>query len=136
MDIFFSFSSPENVEKVWGLLQRKIGLNPNVFHWPYKGGYSTFLEKSFKWLKIENKNNRKIRKTQKNNYFLMSVASLYTPCFVMFCVFLYGTFCHGAHKLDLSTLLTTFFLWTSLPFILIWIFEEKLWILYMWMATD
>ena len=32
----------------------------------------------------------------------MSVASLYTPCFVMFCVFLYGPFCHGAPKLDLS----------------------------------
>ena len=43
---------------------------------------------------------------------------LFTPCFVMFCVFLYGPFCHGAHKLDLSTLFTTFFLWTSLPFIL------------------
>ena len=39
----------------------------------------------------------------------MSVALLYTPCFVMFCVFLYGPFCHGAHKLDLSTLFTTFF---------------------------
>jgi len=48
----------------------------------------------------------------------MSVASLFTPCFVMFCVFLYGPFCHGAHKLDLSTLFTTFFLWTSPPFIL------------------
>ena len=47
----------------------------------------------------------------------MSVASLYTPCFVMFCVFLYGPFCHGAHKPDLSTLFTTFFLWTSHPFI-------------------
>jgi len=47
----------------------------------------------------------------------MSVASLFTPCFVMFCVFLYGPFCHGAHKLDLSTLFTTFFLWTSPPFI-------------------
>jgi len=30
----------------------------------------------------------------------MSVASLYTPYFVMFCVFLYGPFCHGAQKLD------------------------------------
>ena len=30
--------------------------------------------------------------------------------FVMFCVFLYGPFCHGAHKLDLSTLFTIFFL--------------------------
>jgi len=27
----------------------------------------------------------------------MSFASLYTPCFVMICVFLYGPFCHGAH---------------------------------------
>ena len=39
----------------------------------------------------------------------MSVASSYTLCFVMFCVFLYGPFCHGAHKLDLSTLFTTCF---------------------------
>jgi len=52
-------------------------------------------------------------------YFLMSVTSLYTPCFVMFCVFLYGPFCHGAHKPDLSTLFTSFFLWTSLPFIFV-----------------
>jgi len=67
------------------------------------------LEKSFKSLKkIENKN-QKHRKTQKNSYFFMSVASLYTPCFVMFCVFLYGPFCHGAHTLDFSTLFTTFF---------------------------
>ena len=44
------------------------------------------------------------------SYFLMSVASLYTLCFVMFSVFLYGPFCHGAHKLDLSTLFTTCFL--------------------------
>jgi len=49
----------------------------------------------------------------------MSVASLY----ILWCsVFLYRPFCHGAHKLDLSTLLTTFFLWTSLPFILIQLF--------------
>jgi len=47
----------------------------------------------------------------------MSVASFYTQCFVMFCVFLYGPFCHGAHKPDLSTLFTTFFHCTSLPFI-------------------
>jgi len=51
--------------------------------------------------------------------FFMSVASLYTPCFVMLCVFLYGPFCHGAHKIDVSTLFTTFFLWKSLPFILL-----------------
>jgi len=49
----------------------------------------------------------------------MSVASLYTPYFVMFCVFLYGPFCHGAHYSDLSKLFTTFFLWTSLTFILL-----------------
>jgi len=48
----------------------------------------------------------------------MSVTSLYTPCFVMFCVFLYGPFCHGAHTLDLSTLFTSFIFRTSLPFIL------------------
>ena len=49
------------------------------------------------------------KKTHKNSYFLLSVVSLYTPYFVMFCVFLYGPFCHGAHKLDLSTLFSTFF---------------------------
>jgi len=37
----------------------------------------------------------------------------------MFCVFLYGPFCHGANELDLSKLFTTFFLSISLPFILI-----------------
>jgi len=46
-------------------------------------------------------------------------------CVLVYAVFccvpcvLYGPFCHGAHKLDLSTLFTTFFLWTSLPFILL-----------------
>jgi len=61
----------------------------------------------------------------KNSFFLMSVASLYTPCFVMFCVFLFGPFCHGAHKLDLSTLFTTFFLWTSLLFIFwMWVVKD------------
>jgi len=54
----------------------------------------------------------------------MFVASLYIPCFVMFCVFLYGPFCHGAHTLDLSTLFTTFFLWTSLPFIFLKIHNQ------------
>ena len=34
------------------------------------------------------------------------------------CLFLYGPFCHGVLKLDLSTLFTTFFLRTSLQFIL------------------
>ena len=47
-------------------------------------------------------------------------------CVLVFCVFLccsvcwflYGPFYHGALKLDISTLFTTFFLWTSLKFIL------------------
>jgi len=34
------------------------------------------------------------------------------------CLFLYGPFCHGALKLYMSTLFTTFFLWKSLQFIL------------------
>jgi len=38
---------------------------------------------------------------------------------------LYGPFCHGAHKLDLSTLFTTFFLWTSPPFIFDLITADK-----------
>jgi len=33
------------------------------------------------------------------------------------CWFLYGPFCHGALKRNLSTFFTTFFLWTSLQFI-------------------
>ena len=37
---------------------------------------------------------------------------------LLWCWFLYGTFCHGALKHDISTLLTTSFLWTSLQFIL------------------
>jgi len=68
------------------------------------------LEKSFQ---IENK------KTEipKNTKIVISVASLYTPCFVMFCVFLYMPFCHGAHKPDRSKLFTTFFLWKAFAFI-------------------
>ena len=51
---------------------------------------------------------------------------------VLWCsVFLYGQFFHGAHKLfDFSTLFTTFFLWTSLPFIISkfygnWLFKRR-----------
>jgi len=47
-------------------------------------------------------------------------------CFIVFyvflcrsvCWFLYRPFCHGALKLDISTLFTIFFLWTYLQFIL------------------
>jgi len=36
---------------------------------------------------------------------------------VLFCILvLYGPFCHGVLKLDISTLFTTFCLWTSLQF--------------------
>ena len=52
----------------------------------------------------------------KNSLFCMYVASWCSACFV--CLLLYEPFCHGAFKLDLSTLFSTFFLWTSLQFIL------------------
>jgi len=41
----------------------------------------------------------------------MYVASWWYACFVLFfvCLFLYRLFCHGALKLDMPTLLTTFF---------------------------
>ena len=42
---------------------------------------------------------------------------VWTLCFVMFCVFLYGSFCHGAHKRDLFTLFLAWFLRASLLFI-------------------
>ena len=56
----------------------------------------------------------------------MSVASLYTPCFVMFCVFFVRAILSCAHKLDLSTLFTTFFLWTSLSFIFKHLLEVRI----------
>ena len=48
-------------------------------------------------------------------------------CYILFfcvlccskCLFSYGPFCHGALKLDLSTLFAIFFVWTSLQFILL-----------------
>ena len=117
---YFSFSSPENVEKVWGVLQRKTGLNPQCFSLtvPRRKFIDLWRSPLSNWKLKINKNPEKSEKTKKNSDFLMSVASLYTPCFVMLCVFLYGPVCHGANKLDLSTLFTTFFLWTSPPFIL------------------
>jgi len=45
-------------------------------------------------------------------YFPWVCESLTVICLV--CWILYGPFCHGAIKLDISTLFTTFFLWTSL----------------------
>ena len=49
------FSSPENVEKVWGLLQRKTCLN--VFHWPTKAVIQHFWRSPLSNWKL--KNNRK-----------------------------------------------------------------------------
>jgi len=37
---------------------------------------------------------------------------------VLCCIKVYGPFCHGALKHDISTLFATFFVWTSLQFIL------------------
>jgi len=49
----------------------------------------------------------------------MSVASWCSTYFVTFCaLFVYGPFCHGDLKLDISTLLTTLIFLTSLQFIL------------------
>ena len=60
------------------------------------------------------KKKRKIRNTQTIVFFWMPVASWCSTCFccsVCFvCLFVYGPFCHGAFKLDMSTLFTTFFL--------------------------
>ena len=42
------------------------------------------------------------------------------------CLFLYGAFCHVAHKLDISTLITTFFSLTSLEFIFVFYFVLKI----------
>jgi len=51
-------------------------------------------------------------------FFLNVCCVLVFYVFVLFCVlvFLYGPFCQGV--IDISTLFTTFFLWTSLQFIL------------------
>ena len=56
-----------------------------------------------------------------------NIVFLNVCCVMMLCVFLcrsvcwflYGPFCHGALKLDVSTLFTTFFIWTSLQFIFV-----------------
>jgi len=52
---------------------------------------------------------------------MVSVASWCSTCFLCrsVCWILYGPFCHGALKLDISKLFTPFFLWTSLQFILL-----------------
>ena len=54
------------------------------------------------------------------NTFILNVSCVLVFCVIMcrsVCLFLYGSFCHGVLKLDMSTLFTTFFLWTSLIYI-------------------
>jgi len=77
---------------------------------------STFFWRSplSNW-KLTIKKQKNPKNTQKKLFLYVCCVFVYSV-FVMFCVFLYGPFCHGAHKLDLSTLFTTFVLWTSLPF--------------------
>jgi len=55
--------------------------------------------------------------------FFLNVCCVLVLCLFLccsMCLFLYGPFWHGALKLDISTLFTKFFLWTSLQFILHW----------------
>jgi len=50
---------------------------------------------------------------------------LYVFLFRSVCKFLYGPFCHGALKPEISTLFTTFFIWISLQFKLYWWTQER-----------
>jgi len=93
-----------------------------------------------------------IRKTQKYRSSLSKcllrhdVVRVFVSFLVFFLEFLYGSFCHGALKHDISTLFTTFFVWTSLQFILLskrtdktkdgttlsqYIDEFSMWLIYM-----
>jgi len=63
-----------------------------------------------------------LKKIQKNtnNIFsecLLRLCVLRVLCCSL-CLFVYRPYCHGALKLDMSTLFTTFVLWTSIQFIL------------------
>jgi len=56
------------------------------------------------------------KKKHKNSFFLNVCCALVFYVFLCcsVCWFLYGPFCHGALKLNISTVFITFFLWTSL----------------------
>ena len=55
--------------------------------------------------------NYSIQKNKNKNVFSKCLLRHGVLCvFVSFCVFLYGPFCHGALKLDISMLFITFFL--------------------------
>jgi len=74
-------------------------------HWPYQGGNSTFLGE------MKKKRKKKNPKMHKKVFFLnvCCVFMFYVFLCCSVCWFLYGPFCHGALKLDISTLFTTFF---------------------------
>jgi len=67
-----------------------------------------FLEKSFKKLQIQ-------KKWIFFNVCCVLLFYAFLCCSV--CLFVYGPFCHGDLIFDMSTLFTTFFLWTSLQLI-------------------
>jgi len=119
--IFLSFSSPKMLRKCEVCCCFKLVKTANKSYWPYQGGNSTFLGKFI--YEIINKKkitNYKSEKHTKYSFFskwLLRHGVVHV--FVSFCVLvLYGPFCHGALKLDISTLFTTFFIWSSLQFIL------------------
>ena len=70
-----------------------------------------FLENSFNALSIKTKRKKEKSEKQKIRFFskwLLRHGVL--RAFVSLCVLEYGPFCHGARKLDISTLFTTIFL--------------------------
>jgi len=68
--------------------------------------------------KKERKEKKEKSEKHKNSFseFLLRLDHVDVPCVLCcsVCLFLYGPFCHGALKLNISILLTTFFIWTSL----------------------
>ena len=82
-------------------------------HWPYQGVNYTFIGKII--CEIINKN--KIIKKQSEKHKTIVCSECLLRVIYVFCVVLCVGFCHGAIKLDTSTLFTTFFLWTYLQFI-------------------
>jgi len=83
-------------------------------------GFSANIYSNDKPILLKLKKNFKKTHTQELCCFL-NVCCVLVSCVLFcfcFCVFvLYGPFCHGGLKLDISTLLTTIFLWQSLQFI-------------------
>jgi len=65
--------------------------------------------------------NHKMKHSQELKVCVLPVLAFYVVIFHLYkdrVLYSLWIACHGAHKLDLSTLFTTFFLWTSPPFIL------------------